>query len=128
MRRLPEQLQLHMFRGPLAMAGAFTAGSLLLFGFLYWQTADYMTARMDDLITHEADRLVIESDERRVDVILARLQYDPRRIKLGAWFAPDGRRLTGNIVDVPRDLPIDAPARAATLERADERGREVQVV
>ena len=127
MRRLPEQFQLHMFRWPLAVASAFTVITLLLFGFLYWQAAAYMTARMDAAVTHEADRLAENSDERRTEAIQARLQYDPRRIKLTALFAPDGRRLLGNIA-APLNLPLDAPARAAKLVRIDERGREAQVV
>jgi hypothetical protein len=39
------------FRLTLAIAGAFVLCTLVLFGFVYWQTAAYMTSTMNGLFT-----------------------------------------------------------------------------
>ena len=46
------------FRWALAIAGSFAVLSLLLFAFVYWQTADYERAELDHAIRHEARFLI----------------------------------------------------------------------
>ncbi len=48
--RLPEFIRTTTFRWTLAVSGAFALCILLMFGFVYWQTAAYMTARVDGLL------------------------------------------------------------------------------
>ena len=42
------------FRWAMAFAAAFTGLSIVLFAFVYWQTADYERAQLDDMLRHEA--------------------------------------------------------------------------
>jgi hypothetical protein len=41
--RMPEFMRTTTFRWTLVVSGALAACILLMFGFVYWQTADYMT-------------------------------------------------------------------------------------
>jgi len=117
-----------LLRWPLLVAGAVTAFTVLLFGLLYWQTTSYLTANMDGVITSQADQLAAEPESRRAGVIEDRLASDPRRVRLTGLFDQSGHRLMGNLAVLPPDLPIDAPARRATVMRTDERGPERQEV
>lgn len=78
--RLPDFARTSTFRWTLATAGAFVACIILLFGFVYWQTSEYVTATLDYLNTAELDVLASESPDRRVATIEARLRNDPRRV------------------------------------------------
>jgi signal transduction histidine kinase len=119
-------LRWEVFRWPLVVAGAFIALALALLGFLYLKTADYMTMRIDRVIVSEADQLVADDAAHRLTAMDERLHDDPRRIKLGGLFDPEGRRLDGNVAALPRALALDAPAANAVLMRLDERGHEPQ--
>ncbi len=54
------------FGWALGIAGAFVLSTLLLFGFVYWQTAAYMTATVDDLIFAELNILTTDTPDRRL--------------------------------------------------------------
>ena len=51
--RLPDFARTTTFRSTLAIAGAFVLCTVVLFGFVYWQTAAYITSSFDALITGE---------------------------------------------------------------------------
>src|SRR5215470_15551923 len=90
--RLPEFARSTTFRWTLGVAGAFVVCILSLFGFVYWQTAAYMTARIDGFITQELRVIAADAPERRLAEIDDRLRQDPRRIRVAALFGADGRR------------------------------------
>src|SRR5207244_13447584 len=54
------------------------------------------------------------------------LRVDPRRVKLAGLFAPDGRRIVGNIERLPPSLPADGAAHTVALVRVDALGSERQ--
>ncbi len=107
------------------MAGAFVLCTLLLFGFVYWQAAAYMTATFDDLITAELRILTADTPERRLQQIDNRLRDDPRRIRLAGVFAADGHRVAGNVESLPPGLAPAVPANVKVI-RIDNRGRETE--
>jgi hypothetical protein len=49
--RLPDFAGMTTFRWTLAIAGASVLCTLVFFGFVYWQTAAYMTSTIDGLFT-----------------------------------------------------------------------------
>ena len=49
--RVPDFAGTTTFRWTLAIADAFVLCTLVLFGFVYWQTAAYMTSTIDGLLT-----------------------------------------------------------------------------
>ncbi len=130
--RLLELLRAAQFRWALLIATAFVACTLVLFGFFYWQTCMYVTANIDGAITEEAHLIAGDPPaDGRPDVLAAigrRLRDDPRRIRLGGLFGPDGERIDGNVAALPTGLPLDGRAHATLLTRLDERGREQQTV
>jgi signal transduction histidine kinase len=125
--RLPEFLRTTTFRWTLAVASAFVLCTLALFGFVYWQTAAYMTSTFDDLINGELRILVADTPEQRLVQIDKRLGDDPRRIRIAGIFDADGHRITGNIESLPPGLAPDVPANAVVV-RVDNRGREAEKV
>jgi hypothetical protein len=50
---LPDFARTTTFRSTLVIAGAFVLCTVVLFGFVYWQTAAYITSSFDALITGE---------------------------------------------------------------------------
>jgi signal transduction histidine kinase len=125
--RLPEFVRTTTFRWTLAVAGAFVLCVVVLFGFVYWQTATYMTSTFDALLTGELQIIAADSPERRLTQIDNRLRNDPRRVRITGLFAADGHRITGNIESVPPGLEPDVPANA-TIVRLDSGGREREKV
>src|SRR5215475_6763512 len=126
--RLPEFTRTTTFRWALVVSGAFALCILLMFGFVFWRAAAYMTDRVDRGITEEANLVVADPPDRRLDAIDDRLRQDPRRVKLEGLFGPDGRRIAGNLESPPRGLLADGPPQSVSAVRVDSLGRERQTV
>ena len=124
---LPDFARTTTFRSTLAIAGAFVLCTLVLFGFVYWQAAAYMTSSFDALITGELHIIAAESPERRLAHINERLDNDPRRVRIAGLFGADGHRIAGNMERLPGGLTPDVPADAAVV-RVDNQGRETEKV
>jgi signal transduction histidine kinase len=125
--RLPDFARTTTFRWTLAVAGAFVLCTLVLFGFVYWQTAAYMTSKIDVLLTEELRVFAANTPEQRLAEIDDRLRKDPDRIKIAGLFGADGHRIAGNMESLPGGLAPDVPVDAAVV-RVDDRGRETQKV
>jgi len=125
--RLPDFARTTTFRWTLAVAGAFVLCTLLLFGFVYWQTAAYMTSSFDRLITGEVSLIAPDTPEHRLELIVNRLRDDPRRIRIAGLFGADTLRTAGNLESLPVGLAPDVPT-DATVVRLDGQGRETQNV
>jgi signal transduction histidine kinase len=126
--RQPQFIRSNTFHWALMVAGVFAVFVIVLFGFIYWQIDDYLTARSDRVITFEIAVISDLSPERRLQAIDQKLRQDPRGVQLAAIFAADGQRITGNIESLPPDLRIDAAAQAANIVKINGNGREHQVV
>jgi signal transduction histidine kinase len=124
--RLPEFIRSTTFRWTLVVSGAVAVCIFLLFGFIYWQTAAYMTARVDNAISDEVNAIVADPPERRLDAIDARVTQDPRRVRLAGLFSADGRRIAGNVESLPPGLQDDSGIRSVVVVRVDSHGRENQ--
>jgi signal transduction histidine kinase len=125
--RLPDFVRTTTFRWTLGVSGAFVLCTLLLFGFVYWQTAAYMTSRIDGLLTDELRVIVAAAPEQRLEHIDNRLRQDPRRVRIAGLFGADGRHIGGNVETLPPGLVSGVPA-SAQVARIDNRGRETQNV
>jgi signal transduction histidine kinase len=126
--RLPEFIRTTTFRWTLVVSGAFALCILLMFGFVYWQTAAYMTARVDNTIARDADAMARDAPERRHEEIDERLRQDPRRIRLAGLFGADGTPIVGNLESLPDQLVVDSAPQTVSVVRIDNRGREAQTV
>src|SRR5262247_74514 len=126
--RLPDFIRTTTFRWALVVSGAFALCILLMFGLVYWQTASYLTGRVDGTITRDADAIARDVPERSHDAIDERLRQDPRRIRLAGLFGADGRRIAGNLESLPDPLRVDGDPQNVSVVRIDTRGREEQTV
>src|SRR5712675_122801 len=126
--RQPQFIRSNTFHWALMVAGVFAVFVIVLFGFIYWQIDDYLTARSDRVITLELEGISGLSPERRLQAMDERLRQDPRGVQLAAIFAADGHRTTGNIESLPPELRIDGPAQAANIVKTNGNGRQHQVV
>jgi signal transduction histidine kinase len=125
--RLPDFARTTTFRWTLGVTGAFVLCTLLLFGFVYWQTAAYMTSRVDGLLTEELRVIAADPPELRLETIDNRLRQDPRRIRFAGLFGADGDRIAGNVETLPPGLVLGVPINALVV-RMDHGGREMQNV
>jgi signal transduction histidine kinase len=125
--RLPDFARTTTFRSTLIVAGAFFLCTVLLFGFVYWQTVVYVMDKYDQLLAEELRVFVENTPAQRLQEIDDRLRKDPGRIKVAGLFADDGHRIAGNIESLPTGLVPDVPTDAVVV-RIDDHGRERQKV
>ncbi len=113
-------------RWALAVAGAFGVCTVLLFGFVYWQTAMYVTGKVDTIVLANSHFDPNLARTEALHFVTQRLEDDPRRVKLAELFAPDGTPIAGNVASLPPRLTPEASPQAVELVRVDNRGRELQ--
>ena len=125
--RLPDFARTTTFRWALIVSSAFLLCTLVLFGFVYWQTALYVMNKYDALLLEELQVFASNKPEQRLQEIEDRLLKDPQRIKVAALFGADGRRIAGNIETLPSGLAPNFPNNAVVV-RTDNGVRKVQKV
>jgi signal transduction histidine kinase len=99
-----------------------------LLGFIYLQTKADLTIRSDRMIASQIGVFAELSPERRLDAINEHIKQDPGRVQLAGLFGSNGRRVAGNLESLPAGLKADDVVQTAVVDRADESGREKQVV
>jgi signal transduction histidine kinase len=124
---LPEFARTSTFRWTLAVSSAFFLYTVLLFGFVYWQTASYMMHENDVLLADALHVFVSNTPEQRLAEINDRLLKDPRHIKVAGLFGADGHRIAGNIESPPGGLVPDVPT-DVVVARIEQGAREMQKV
>jgi signal transduction histidine kinase len=100
----PELVRSTSFRRALMLVAALTAIIVALFGFVYWKTDSYLTARSDQMIMTQLNVISLLSDQRLLDAIDAHLRQDSRGVQFAGLFGADGSRLAGNIARLPPGL------------------------
>jgi hypothetical protein len=83
------------FQWALAVAGVFAIFVIVLFGFIHWQTDEYLIARSDRVIALQLDGMAALPGERRQDAIDERLRQDSRGVQYAGLFGPDGHKIAG---------------------------------
>ena len=127
MLRLPDFLRTPTLYSSFTVAGVFILCTLLLLGFVYWQTAAYTLSANDALLTEELGVFAANTPHQRLQEIDDRLRKDPRHVKVAGLFGADGHRIAGNIANLPPHLAPDTPTNASVV-RLDGGGREAQDV
>src|SRR5262249_48412486 len=99
----------------------------MMFGFVYWQTTVFLTGNVDRLNSDASDAIAAADNSTLAAQRLEdHLRFDPRRVKLGGLFAPDGRRIAGNVERLPPALEANGSAQTVGLVRIDALGQEQQ--
>ena len=112
----------------LLVAALFAGFVVALLGFVYLKTKHDLTIRSDRMIASQMSIFAHLSPERRLDAIDEHLKQDPWRVRLAALFDPNGRRISGNLENLPPDLKSDNAAQSAVVDRTDQSGSERQAV
>jgi signal transduction histidine kinase len=116
------------FQWALAVAGVFAVFVIVLFGFIYWQTDQYLIARSDRMIANQLNFIVGLPNERRVDAIDEHLRQDSRGVQYAGLFGADGRKIGGNLERFPPELNMDDSVENVSVERMLPDGRKSHVI
>ncbi len=120
--RLTELFRTHTFRTAAIACSAFGAMTLLLFGFIYWQTAWLETERMERRLMNEYAILSRETPAAMEADINTHYGADLHRQVFAAVFAPDGTRIVGGLQSAPPGLAYDRLPHETESLRLDGRG------
>src|SRR5882724_7387933 len=116
------------FQWALAVAGVFAVFVIVLFGFIYWQTDQYLIARSDRMIASQLNGIAGLPNERRLDWINEHLEQDSRGVQYAGLFGADGRKITGNLERFPPELAMNDSVRSVSVERTLPAGTETHVI
>jgi signal transduction histidine kinase len=118
------------FRWALMLAVALAAIVAALFGFIYWQTASYLTARSDQMILTQVNAISSLPEQRRLEAIEEHLRQDSRGVQFAGLFGPDGRRVAGNIASLPAEPKAGAAQRTriAAIGKAGDEHQDVRAI
>jgi signal transduction histidine kinase len=108
--RLSDLRRTTSFRLALLFLALFGAGSLTLFGFLYWQTAGYLKSGTDEWLGREITSLVATSPSELIEHLNEHAAQDPEGNRPFALFDSAGKKAAGNLAKLPTpSLPSDRP-------------------
>ena len=122
-----DALRTSTFRTSALASAVFACGTLLLFAFIYWQTAGYEADRIDAFLIHESlavARAPAGEVEREVGT---RFAGDMHRLTFAAVLTPERRVIAGDLESYPAGLPADGVPHVVDARRrvagavADER-------
>jgi len=116
------------FQWALAVAGMFAVFIIVLFGFIYWQTDQYLITRTDRMIAGQVDAIMALSGQRQLDAIDEHLKQDSRGVQYAGLFGADGRRIAGNLEQVPPGLTMNGSVQGVSIVRTVPAGRDTRVI
>src|SRR5258708_34059159 len=106
----PQFMRSNTFRWALAVAGLLALLVVVLFGFIYWKTDDYLIARSDRMIASQLNFIAGLSEGRQLDAIDQHLKQDSRGVQYAGLFGADGRKIAGNLEQFPPGLKMNESA------------------
>lgn len=126
--RQPQFIRSNTFHWALAVAAVFAIFVIVLFGFIYWKTDDYLVARSDTMIARQLDFITTLPAGRRVEAIDQQLNEDSRGVQYAGLFDADGRKLAGNLEHFPSPLRLDDSVQSVSIVRTFPSGEEKHVI
>ena len=126
--RQPHLMRSSTFRRALAVAGVFAVFVIVLFGFIYWQTDDYLIARSDRMIATQLNAIAGLSSAQQPDAIDQHLNEDSRGVQYAALFGADGRRIAGNLQQLPPELKMNDSVQSISVVRMFPTGAQARVI
>ena len=107
---MTELVRTTAFRWALGIALWSVSMALVLFGFVYWQTAAFVQGELAHVVRHEV-LYAAQEPEAAGGRVEAWIREDLHSVHFGGVFGSDGMRLVGNIEALPSDLPHDGEVR-----------------
>jgi signal transduction histidine kinase len=126
--RQPQFIRSSTFHWAIAVAGVLAAFVIVLFGFIYWNTDDYLIARSDKMIAAQLNAIAALPSGRLLDAIDERLKEDSRGVQYAGLFDADGRAITGNLTQFPRELKMNDSIQSVSVVRTLPTGGETRVI
>jgi signal transduction histidine kinase len=126
--RQPQIIRSTTFHWALAVAGVFAVFVIVLFGFIYWKTDDYLIARSDTMIARQLSYIAGLSSERRLIAIDEHLEQDSRGVQYAGLFGPDGHRMAGNFEQFPPELKMNDSVQSVTVVRTLAAGPQTRAI
>jgi signal transduction histidine kinase len=126
--RQAQIIRSNIFHRALTVAGVFAAFVIVLFGFIYWQTDQYLIARSDRMITRQLNVIAALAGERQLNAIDEHLRQDSRGVQYAGLFAADGSRITGNLEQLPTELKMNDSVQSLSVVRTLPASREIRVI
>ncbi len=104
---------------PVRLAFLFTAAiailSILLFGYIYEETARIETSSRKKYLESEARQAVLLPEPQLLEMVQNRIATDLRRNSFEELLDSGGNPVVGNLPDLPPDLPVDGLAHRMTI-------------
>ncbi len=123
--RLAELHRTTSFRLAMLFLLLFGTAALLLCGFLYWQTKDFLSERADEtLVTEQAAFDGLDASELR-ELLVAHAVMDPHLERPFALFGPAGERVAGSPVGPPEFQVLAQPSDQPFTFALQQNGRPV---
>ena len=116
--RPAEILRATTFRWAVAVAAGLMLQTLLVSGFLWWQTAAHGMRLMDRELAEDCEDLRGRSHAGLVHAVGDRVNGDLHRSGYAALFDPEGHRLLGNTASLPAGVRIDGQPYTTALMRS----------
>ena len=126
--RQPQFIRSNTFHWALTVAAVFAIFVIVLFGFIYWKTDDYLVARSDAMITRQIDFIAALPADRRAEAIDQHLNEDSRGVQYAGLFEADGRKLAGNLEHFPSGLKLDDSVQGVSIVRTFPSGEQRHVI
>jgi signal transduction histidine kinase len=123
-----EVLRTAAFRTAALAACAFGATMLLLFGFIYWQTAGLETGRINQMLVHESLAMARERPDAVLEDVRTRYARDLHRQIFAAVFDAGHRRLSGDVTAYPAGLAADGVPALVVATRESSAGPLTEAV
>jgi signal transduction histidine kinase len=126
--RQPQFIRSTTFHWALAVAGVLAVFVIALFGFIYWKTDDYLIARSDTMIARQLNYFAGLPAERRLVAIAEHLEQDSRGVQYAGLFGADGRKIAGNLEQIPPELKTNDSVQNLSVVRMLPAGPQTRVI
>jgi signal transduction histidine kinase len=123
-----ELLRSTSFRFACALAGFFGATTLVLFAFIYAETAGSETRRIEALITEDARIESARTPDEVRRFVTTRVTNDFHRLTFAGLFDADGKHIAGNLDSLPAGVPADGAAHIAQIGPSEIEARPAETV
>ncbi|HEV7878195.1 sensor histidine kinase [Bradyrhizobium sp.] len=124
----PQFMRSNTFRWAFAVAGMLALLVIVLFGFIYWKTDDYLVARSDTAVATQLNFIAGLPWERRLEAIDQDLKQDARGVHYAGLFGADGRKIAGNLERFPPGLKMNDSVQGISVVRALAAAPETRVI
>src|SRR6195256_1627084 len=126
--RQPQFIRSNTFHWALAVAGVLAVFVIVLFGFIYWKTDDYLIARSDKMVATQLNFIAGLPNERQLEAIDQHLKQDSRGVQYAGLFGVDGHKIAGDLEQFPPGLKLNDSVQSVSVQRMLPAGRDTRMI